>query len=212
MPDATSVTQILSDFPQLSSLAETTLAINLAYLNLQRFRYREQIRQRASSELDALGSESVLPKSILESDQFKEILYLARLKNNDGLDDTKNHKKIFAASPSGGWAFLYRFIFANHQDLGAAIMLSIFSTLILLAGTAEGIHAAPYFTKYATDGWALFYFVVLSMGLLFPMIFVLSGRRVVRKGCNHAVKAGKQLAALLADMAGKVEAPETNGK
>lgn len=196
----------VSQLPALAPLAAATLAANLAYLSLQRFRYRSEMREAASKELKQFGEAVQLPTSITSHDQYKELHYLAKLSNHDG----KNTQKAAAVQrPKGVWAFMYFVLFEYHEDIVIVGLLTIFSIIILLGGVAHSINIWSWLLPYSHDGWTELWFWVLTLGTIAPASLVLLGRWVVRCGCARARHYGEQLGDLIKDLANRAAPPNT---
>lgn len=200
--------QSIQHLTDLGNLAGATLAINVAYLSLVRFRYRSQMRECALGQLSPLGPDHKLQASIKNSGQYKDLVYLAHLTDNDGLDEAKKRQVTPGHAPRGGWAWWYRAAFSIHQDLFLCSLMSGLAIFCLLAGIALSINIWSLFKFFGFGLELECVFWVLTIGAFLPAFFVLIGRWVVRAGCCHAISAGKELAALLKDMANQAKAPE----
>lgn len=71
-------TSLVSFVPQLEPLAGVSLAINVAYMSLQRWRYGQKVRAEASRQLTELAeSQDDDGATVAELEQFKGLKVLA---------------------------------------------------------------------------------------------------------------------------------------
>jgi len=179
----------------LSPLAGATLAANMPYLNLERFRYRDQMRKCAAEQLIPLGAS--LPNEVTTMDQYRGLLYLASLKNNDGLD-----KKgvvpltIPMKCPSGA----YSCVFAHHQDIFFSTAFSGFAAIMIFLGVALSIGMWSFALPYLA-GFPQPIFWVLTFTTILPGLYIYAGRWVVKQGCDYAGESATQLAGVINRMA-----------
>lgn len=178
----------------------------MAYLNLRRFRYREQIRQCAKEQLSPLGQVGTLTSAITNTDQYKGLIFLAKLQDNDGLDGVRKNDLPSGKRPKAIWSFWYFIMFAFHEDLILGGIMSAISTILLLIGVALSIDMWAFALPIAHGAWSVFWFWLLLVGAVLPVIFVYAGRAIVLRGCEHAIDAGRQLAAIIQTYA--VRAPK----
>ncbi len=183
------------------------MATNIAYLSLTRFRYREQIRNCAAGQLAPIGPESTLVDSIKTSDQYKDLVCLAKLADNDGLDEAKKRAPVKGHAPQGSWSFFYRWMFAYHQDLYVAYVMILGAAFTLITGIAVSIEIWSFFRTLGYEPWPEILFWALLLAAAAPGLFVVLGRWVVRGACEHALDAGRQVNALLKDMAKGAKPP-----
>lgn len=164
----------LSLLAKLEPVLGIVFALNLAYIGLQRFRYRENIKKHVQTRLNELKD---IPDQHCDTDWYKQILRLANLEQNDGDSlEIKSQEKM----PSEIWAKCYVWIYENHRDRAAVVMAACACAALLFLGVA---HEIPYlnwsrspFTINYIHYWLWF---VAFLGFL-PIGFVLLGRRVVR--------------------------------
>ena len=201
------IVQVISHLSDLGNLAGAALGTNIGYLSLERFRYREQLRKCAVEQLAPIAEESKLLDSIKNSVQYKDLVYVAKLTNHDGVDEAKNRIPVKGHAPSGGWSVWYRILFSRQQDQAIAGLIVGVALFILLCGIATAIGIWSVFTALGYEPWLEIEFWFLTIGLFAPGLFVLIGRWVVMRGRAHSIEAGKQLADLIKDMVQKAKPP-----
>jgi hypothetical protein len=207
LPDIHQVVDAVSHLSELGNLAGATLAINVGYLGLRRFRYRDEIRKCAADQLGEIGDEKALQGSIKTSAQYKDLIYLARLPDNDGLDEAKRREPIGKYKPKAGWSYFYRFLYARHQDRFVSIFMGAFAMASLVIGGALSIGIWSWFKTFGSGAGLQAAFWMLILGAIIPPVLVYIGNKIVFHGCSHAMDCQKQVAALMADMAKQAAKP-----
>ena len=199
---------VMSALPALEPISATALAINIAYLNLERFRYRKKIREPAREQLERLHRfDGDFLKNISKQDQTVELVWLA------GIDDAdKNNPTSPPQRPRsiGLWGWVYNLLFHQHIDLWLVGIMTAISLMALFIGPIHELNLAPWSEKYFAGTGAWVSWVVLLLCTLLPIAFVFMGRRVVKWGQGRVEHTGKQLKQLEMLMQGDAkEAAET---
>ena len=173
-------------------MAGAGLALNLAYINLERFRYRSKIRLHARKELERLKSKggAEIPEEFIEIRNYKLVKYLSALPDNDAdiakrgdKSEEKNNEEVW---PEGLWPKIYKYLFDKHQDRIFSFLMVIVSTFLLVVGVAHSIGHAQCISCLFSNEWILLSFYILVASVIFPMFFVMLGTRVVRWGTDIA--------------------------
>ena len=173
----------VSQISGLEPLAGISLAINLAYLNLKRWRYRDEIHAIAAKALGDLNQK--------QSDNGEQIQGLSQLKGLKVLSGRAgDHSKL----PM--FIRVFQLVFSNEWDIYLTAGLSAFSTLILAVGVAHQIHIWRFMLPYSNDGWASFSFYVLLLALALPLSLVMIGRSLVSSSNEYAKTCADELASV----------------
>lgn len=175
------IVQPVSLLPLLEPLAGASFAINLAYLNLERFRYRRLIREQAQrlyAELEKAEYFDIIS-------DFKEVGLLrdlSGLKDHDNMgndplnpsDEPQSDRKILITER------VYRFVFKHHLDMTVCKVLAVIAGLLLYFGVMHSIgrhdYAAPTFNSAPE---AHFWGEVLLLTMFVPLGLVALGNWIV---------------------------------
>lgn len=182
---------VISALPALEPISATALAINISYLNLERFRYRKRIRDPAREQVALLRKvgDSFL-ESIRDQDQTVELVWLAAIDDADKNNPTSPLKRPRSIGP---WGWVYRILFHQHIDLWLSGIMTAISLGALFIGPIHELNLAPWSEKYFIGVGAWASWIVLSSCALLPVVFVFMGRRVVKWGEERVAHTGKQL-------------------
>lgn len=173
----------VSQISALEPLAGICLAINLAYLNLKRWRYRDEIRGIARKALGDLDQK--------QNDNGDKIQGLSQLKGLKVLvGERSDHSKLPI------FIRVFQIIFGNEWDTYLASFLSLFSTLILSVGVAHQIQIWDFLLPFSNGGWAIFSFYTLLAALAIPLSLVVIGRYLVGKSNEYAKDCADELASV----------------
>ncbi|MBA86311.1 MAG: hypothetical protein CML60_11740 [Rhodobacteraceae bacterium] len=150
-------------------------ALNLAYLGLPRFRYRERISKYANEALSGLGQ---VNGGLCRTGWY---LTLQRLALVPGDKTVLHDGKV----PNELWGIAYKVIFERKFDIMFSIVACLFMGALIVLGVAHEINyldgTVAYFTSELIHWW---YWVHIALGLL-PPIFVWMGRSVVSGGMEY---------------------------
>lgn len=154
---------------ELASLASTTLAIALAYLNLDRFRYRQNIRDHARKALDLLRDRSrSVDKDHEDKGIYQGLRFLAML----GTPPPKTRLKEII--PSLRLRQVYPWTYASNRDRWFTTFCVIYSMFVLFVGRASGIGVSGY--SFFASNWFLWpSYAILVLGIIVPVFLVLIG-------------------------------------
>lgn len=201
MPDAATSASIVSLLPDLEPIAGAALAINLAYVNLKRFRYRTVIRDYALEQLRVLGQKNNGDvTSGINISAYKRIERLAKLSNNE-----KKFKNVDGDAPDtlpgGFWGQIYRFVFQFHQDRWVSFFFTGTAVLALIGGVAHNIGHMTGISHWFADGYELITFYILVAGILGPILFVILGKYVVDWACHFTNDCRQEVEHFLQEVA-----------
>lgn len=176
-------TAVVSLIPDLEPLAGISLAVNLAYLNLQRWRYRQAIRGIAKRGLGELNQRQNDDGSIVSGlPQLRGLKVLAGDENN------LNKLPVFIR--------VFELFFGKELDVRLGVFFSIFAVLMLTVGVAHNIGVWSSVVPISVGKWAASYFYVLIGSLVSPAISVILGRYLVEKSTEYADDCFKQLSSV----------------
>ncbi len=160
----------------------------LAYLALDRFRYRREVEQAADEGLATLDQEGDgkpdPPQSIENNDAILELKWLAR-KNCNGF------------KPSGFWAWIYAVLFRREVDVGITILLGTLSALTLATGVAMKIERWAFIGGLDAEPWIGRSFYICLAATTFPPICVYLGRHLIKWGTARSKHLDNQIAGIL---------------
>ena len=186
--------------PNLEPILGATLALNLAYVALPRFRYRSQMRETARGMLAELED--------LEADQkrapwYRTLSYLAALEN-DGSQKSLDRK----SSPSGVWFTAYKIVYSRHADRWATIAFAVLCYVFLTLGVAHGLWPKSYWADFFTGLviTLIFYFTVLMA--VIPVFLAWWGGRIVMSAIDYCEREFDSIKAIMRDSAKRATLPE----
>ncbi|MER9274406.1 hypothetical protein [Mesorhizobium sp. M0520] len=190
---------------QLEPLAGAALAINVAYLGLVRFRYRDQIRDGARVELRIFEpSDKPAPANIKSMKMYKQLCELCALSNHDLVDVP--HAIKDARINGGFWSQIYHYLYRKHNDRNITYFSSVAAGTTLIAGVARNIDTWG-FMDYIYNPWSgpIWMYLLILFSVL-PVAMVYGGRKIVFYALEHAreyreeiekaMQTGSQLAQL----------------
>lgn len=172
--------------PQLEPIAGAALAINLAYVNLPRFRYRNRIRERARAKIEELrlGDQERLPDNYLVSEAYKQVRRLAFLPDYD-YDQSEEERKTLKEEllivdwPDGLWSKVYKRVFERNTDIVTSIILAALSCLYLLSGVLVSIGFLNPINCITNSNDIAYHFIILVVSMFFPAFAIYLGRHVI---------------------------------
>lgn len=165
------------------------MAVNVAYLNLRRFRYRDRVRDSARNHVKELRGAKI-----------------------DDLSQTKALKQLAGEDvscvdlPAAVKAFLA--IYGRELDMKAAIAFSVFSAFILSAGVATNINIWSATGWIGTQGWVASYFYLLLVSLAVPAVAVFAGRRLSVTVTDYADRCSTQISSTYDEQVKDAKVPE----
>lgn len=181
---------LASLLPNLEPILGAAFALNLAYIGLERFRYRKKIREYARV---TMGDLAVNPPSHFPTTSvYKSVHRLANLGDNE--------RKLFQKSKNGDltgkWSGVYEYLFECHQDRGLAVAAAFLSVAGLTLGVAHNIGITWLDWAFSTD-WISYWFWLNVFFLALPVTLVGLGRYAVAGAQTFADKQVFDLTAML---------------
>ncbi len=179
MPFLAECAAVASQLPKLEPLAGAGLAVNLAYLNLERFRYGKVIRSYATEKLDRFNRDFKFSGGQL----LGFVAHLASLPDHDGFrwPWSKSPVPVESAKwPNEPPAVTYRRLFQHHFDVVAAALMAAACGGLLSLGVAHDIDYLDSVSCGFAGGWADFVLYLLVLCMVVPLFMVRRGDRCVR--------------------------------
>lgn len=199
--------QPISLLPMLEPLGGISIAINLAYLNLTRFRYRKHIREQAKRLYADLESKAYF-QVIRDLKQVAMLRDLSGLLDFDNLgsDPIEGQAEATPSDRKTLWVErLYKVVFEHHHDLKACRVFAGMAVLLVYFGVAHALgrhaYAAPLFDTVAK---AHFWADALLVTILVPLGLVSLGNWIVgnlRAKAHEAFKEMEKIVGRLAEQA-----------
>ena len=152
--------------PQLTSLATTTMAIGLAYVRLDRFHYRDRIRDRARAALNRFNDDPRILKRLQGLHTIAVLQHLAD-DSNTGVSRDSN--------PATSLPWSYRKLVAPGVDRHVCWIGVYLSLVVVLIGSFQGLGVGYVTTALNSRTIAIIVTSVLAMLLVFEIILVRLG-------------------------------------
>lgn len=115
-------------------MAGIGFALGLAYLNLERFRYRKTIREFAKESVDRFRTQGI--KQAGETmGGYGRVHRYATLRNNEPYNVDANSKP--ADLGRGLWCFVYGHLFENHNDRDFVGLFTFLAAFTIVLGVAS---------------------------------------------------------------------------
>lgn len=166
-----------SKLPELEPILGAALALNSAYLALDRFRHRIKIRNHASRKLEIFQPNGEPPpKRLTDSKYYKTLALLAGLPDNDKEVGQNGGK----AKVPMGWGTVYGVLFHNHHDRHVAWLFVGVASILLIVGVGHATSIDQFSQCLFTVrniGWSFFLGLVM---IAYPTIAAWLGFNVVR--------------------------------
>jgi hypothetical protein len=182
----------------IEPLAGAGFAMSLAYLALDRFRYRTQIEAASRTALEKYDSEGDgtpdLPPSLLGNETVNELKWLCR-KNCNGY------------VPKGWQITLYRCFFRRHTDVFAIVALGALSAFALSSGVALNLSRWAWFNGINNPVGAAIFFYFCLCALVVPPLLIWVGRYLSKWGAQRAIELDEQIAGIMKIRAGQTQEP-----
>lgn len=157
-----------SELPDMLSLAGGALTLNLAYLNLERFRYSRVVQETANDALGVLESNEGLDFS--NTRPYKELQALIVVSNGGALEDAPE-RVCFRAI-----LWLFRWILVKPTDTIICSAFVIVSAVALLLGSGHSVGLFESTCGFFTEEHVVAPYWMLASGVAAPMAFLLLGR------------------------------------
>ena len=191
-----------SIFTLAEPILATGFAVGATYLNLERFRYRDKIRRRATALHDELSKKQNYQK-YRNFDTVKLIKYLSGLRDHDPMGNDHQSSKEEEQEPpanAGLACWCYNAFYCKHFDRNACVASTGLAFLGLMLGVMAAANLVPYTDLKFTNTFANVIVLVLAVtACLLPLAFIKGGNAIVRRLGSDAQKAFDQIAEVLQD-------------
>lgn len=182
----------------IEPLAGAGFAMSLAYLALDRFRYRKEIESAAKRALDKYDAEGDgtpdLPPALMTNETVNELQWLCR-------------KQCNGYAPKGLNIALYRYLYRKQGDVFTITVLGAMSAVALAAGVAFSLsrwQSIKILDKPLSIG-ILFYVCFFAMAL--PPLSIALGRHLTKWCIGRSTTLDQQIAAIMTIGVDQAQAP-----
>ena len=190
---------ILSELPKMAPMTGVAVALCLAYLNLERFRYRSAIARYAREILSRLEN------------------------NNDGFSSLERPKSVklirrFASLTAtdeplqewdGWWGWLYTKVFEKHFDRRVVLIGSGASLTLLCVGVGYDIGLLRGWLISANADWfTLIFYCLMVFFILLPISLIWLGQKIVAKARTAIDTEFREIEIWLQDTAKAADIPD----
>lgn len=178
------VTDCGSYLQHVVALAGGALALNLAYVNLERFRYAKTIQNRAREVLDKLDKAGAVPKAgavkgidLTRARSYRQLRELATFPGPNIQDGRPTDLgKEFRAIRS-----VYEWLFVKRIDIFVCSIFVAISVIALALGSGQPIGVLGWTCGYfGKEDIAVSYWT-LAVGIVVPMVFLVVGGYIQSK-------------------------------
>jgi len=155
----------------LDSVIQFGIALTLAYLNLERFRYRKSAPKNAHHTLGEVKNNEINSIELYEEYQDLEetVKLLKKIESNFELSDVKGLNSSFRVK----CLIIY---FGKNIDRWLSILFSLLLTFILVINTQYSIFLYQYFNHYSNElFWAILFFSI------YPVFNTMLGKLLNKK-------------------------------
>lgn len=177
----------------IEPVATSGLAVTLAYLALDRFRYRRAIEDAAINCHSKYEKDPGLTREA-KFGVWNEIVWLARVSAN-------------GFRPAGFWGGIYRRIFRHHVDFFIITGLALLSAFALTVGVARNLHLWSWMEWADQPGAARVFFYVCLVATASPFLAMYGGHRCAQWGQARSAFCDEQLLIYQRAQAAAVQAP-----
>lgn len=176
----------------LEPLASAALAINLAYLGLARFRYREKIREAADTQRRVFEpAEKSAPENIKSMRYYKQLRELCSLSNHD-VDDIPNANREARIS-NGIWSHVYHHLYRRHLDRYIAYAGAGLSGFTVASAVALNLGTWSLASYLYGDSGGILWLYGLIVACFAPIVLVYVGRKIVLYAAQHAIECREEI-------------------
>lgn len=192
----------LSLLPKIEPLTATAVAICLAYLNLERFRYRSAIRKYAQ-EIIRQYDENTDYKNLSEHSNIQFLKRLASLDDHEHIATTTGTNN----SSWTGWGYVYSIVFEKHRDRKIILAGVSIALLLLCLGVSHDIgHIVFLSCLFSSSIIIVSYYISLFL-IFVPITLVLLGQTVVDRAKKKADGTLKDIEITMQALAKKAKMP-----
>ena len=182
----------------IEPLAGAGFAMSLAYLALDRFRYRKEIETYAKKALDKYDAEGDgtpdLPPALMKNETVNELQWLCR-------------KQCNGYAPKGVKIAFYRFLYRKQGDVVTITALGAIAAAALAIGVALGLSRWQRFTALDDPVFVGIFFYICLFAMALPPLSIALGRHLTKWCIERASVLDKQIADIMALGVSQAQAP-----
>lgn len=197
----TSASTCASELHHVVSLAGGALALNLAYLNLERFRYAKAIQNHSRQVVDKFEKAEGLPKgtNLDQVTSYRKVKELATIPDTDDGDDADDETKPTAGlwKEFGVTGLVYEWIFVKRMDIIICSIFVVVSVVALALGSGHPIGILEWTCSYFDKARIGVSYWTLAMGIAVPMVFLMVGGYIQSKYVKLAGEVQRNLGEML---------------
>lgn len=179
---------------KLEPLAGLSFAVNLAYLNLRRWRYKEHVKEIAREAVDDLSSKHTNGENYQHLSQYNALMYLTE-------DDHKKEKLPFFLK-------VFHKTFGVELDIILVASSCVAAFVILCLGVMADIHMGEALLPFASYTSAQRAFCLLIFTFAVPVFFVWLGRNLVFHMNKFVGECADEIAQLYESKISEIRLPE----
>lgn len=184
---------------ELASLASSSLAIGLTYLILDRFKYREGIRDYALKALGQLRDKSrSFDKDHEDKGIYQGLRFLAMLPITSPDIDLRE------VIPSLRLRRIYPWIYVSKKDREFTTLCVIYSMIVLFVGRGYGI-GVPGLSIFENYWFSIVSYAILVVGIVTPILLVLIGTWIRDSACSKIDHYRTEMEKFLQDIGNRAE-------
>lgn len=170
--------------PSLEPILGVAVALNLAYLNLSKFAYIEQIKVLIHDRLQKVDQN--VKASIADTPWFKQLCALSGVQTLDTALPAENEKKFWISAP-GAWGVLYNIFFYWRIGRALAVLATLYCLSLLILGSAHSARITDWLACHFDKSRIVNDFFISSFAVIWPLITVLVGQFVVWRAISFIV-------------------------
>lgn len=163
--------------PELQAILSVCFALNLAYLGLPRFRYRQTIADYAHEQLNFLEELSGKVGKRIDNTSWYVVIVRLSLLPEQKADEVS---KLKWGIPNEIWGICYRVFLERKLDMLFCTFLCMMAAVLIALGCAHSVGSCLSTQWLFEATWIDFWLIISVLGTTFPPFLVVIGRFVVR--------------------------------
>lgn len=175
--------------PGLIPVETLGFSLNLMYIGLNGFRYRDEISSTAKKKLGSFGA---FPENAKKTTWHKFLTRLSLLSEigSDAhfgeVEDAKKRYKIARSEEAPGevWISIYVKLFERHFDRVVSIVCASTCYLLVILGVAHATGVSSRFCEYFVVEWIQYSFYVGLFCAAVPVVFIALGKYMLSRSLH----------------------------
>lgn len=163
----------VSLLPSLEPILGVSIALNLVYLNIQKFHYISIIKAKLGSRLRELDPHVIA--------QVENTPWYGQLKDLAGVDtielELPNLRQRFYVKSPGTWGFVYNFFFYWRFGKIISLLATFYTLFLLFLGVGHSSSATILLVDYFNDT-ILSHYCLAMVAATWPILSVIAGEYV----------------------------------